>query len=484
MPPQRHDSGHNDTDDEEEELLYDMNKLDSDIIRSHREEDDEFIYNQDAPLLTGTSSTSRITKKQTMGWLNKLRRKIPHFSIVSIQTSSSPSKSSMPVRRGRRCCCCRLSFCLVVTALITITFFVWNLFYFSPATLPEATFPDKSTNTDARFLTLNIFMRPPGVKNNKSDYKEERLDYIIKYILPHYDVVTIQEAFAFANRRIDKLQIAARKMGFNYQVASPRHYPWQLAADGGLLLLSRFPIAKSDVIEFPRGLHSDWLSKKGALHALIELNVQRSVHVYTTHTQASYDSNGELNMDDTNMRLSQFALVHQFISETARDDGSPIMIMGDLNIDASKHDQENKTLPAVHSSDAYIKMINILNGTGLPDGTYSDPDWHIDTMKDIVYEQFGYHPVTFGNVVEDKQAIEGVKPVETVLTHFDQVTTVQSIDRMLWADRFSDTIAAKNITIEHFFIRDNNELTEDEKKEIEFTQISDHYGMSCHIELI
>ncbi|KAI9493181.1 Endonuclease/exonuclease/phosphatase [Zychaea mexicana] len=410
---------------------------------------------------------------------------IPTSSIAlsSFSKANKRSPSSSTARRtGRRCCCCRLSLCLVITTLLTVAFFIWGLLYFSPATLPEPTVPDKSTDTNARFLTLNIFMRPPGVKNNKSDYKEQRLDYIIKHILPHYDVITVQEAFAFANRRVDRLAVAAREMGFNYQVASPRHYPWQLAADGGLLLLSRFPIAKSDVIEFPRGLHSDWLSYKGALHALVELNPRRSVHVYTTHTQASYDSQGQLNDDDTNMRLSQFAYVHKFISETARDDGSPVLIMGDLNVDASKHDQE-KVAHAVHSSDAYIKMVSILNGTGLPNGDYED-SWHIDTMKDAVYEQFGYHPVTFGNVIADKDGGSDIKPAETVLTHWDQVTTVQSLDRIFWADRFSDTLALNNITIEKFLVADNKDLAEEEKKDIEFTQISDHYGLSCLIELI
>ncbi|KAI8146672.1 Endonuclease/exonuclease/phosphatase, partial [Fennellomyces sp. T-0311] len=338
--------------------------------------------------------------------------------------------------------------CVLVTAILSITFLIWSSFYFSPATLPEPTIPDKSTETSARILTLNIFMRPPGVKNNKSDYKEDRLDYIIKYILPEYDVITIQEAFAFANRRIDKLTVAAREMGFNYQVASPRHYPWQLAADGGLLLLSRFPIKKSDIIEYPRGVHSDWMSKKGALHALVELNEHRSVHVYTSHTQASYDQNGKLNLQDTYIRLSQFALFHQFIADTAKDDGSPILLMGDFNVDASAHDTA-KIVPSVHNSEAYDKMFSILNGTGLSDGEFAG-SWLIDSMKDALYDQFGYHPVTFGNVLAD-----GVSPAETALTHWDQVTTVQSLDRIFWADRYSETVRLTNVTVEHFFVAEN-----------------------------
>ena len=110
-------------------------------------------------------------------------------------------------------------------------------------------------------------MRPPGIKNNDNDYKNMRLKYIIHNILPFYDIIAIQEAFAFANRRIDQLRIAAFKQGFHYQVSSPRHYPWDLAGDGGLLILSRFPIIKSDIIEFPRGVHSDWYVAKRKKHS-------------------------------------------------------------------------------------------------------------------------------------------------------------------------------------------------------------------------
>lgn len=151
-------------------------------------------------------------------------------------------------------------------ALILVSFFSLALFsfllfcsiFFSPADYPQPIFPDKVTNSSARFLTLNIFMRPPLIKNNWSDYKDDRLAYIEKYILPEYDVITFQESFAFATRRKDHLITTARQMGYNYHLESPRKYPWQLGVDGGLLLISRFPIRESHIIEYPRGQHSDW----------------------------------------------------------------------------------------------------------------------------------------------------------------------------------------------------------------------------------
>jgi hypothetical protein len=101
-------------------------------------------------------------------------------------------------------------------------------------------------------------MRPPGVKNNWSDYKDDRTDFIIRHVLPNYDVVSFQESFGFGSRCKDRLVRAAREMGYNYHVESGRKYPWQIAVDGGLLVLSRFPIRDSRLIEYPRGRHSDW----------------------------------------------------------------------------------------------------------------------------------------------------------------------------------------------------------------------------------
>ncbi|KAI9311831.1 Endonuclease/exonuclease/phosphatase, partial [Dichotomocladium elegans] len=344
--------------------------------------------------------------------------------------------------------------CFLVCAVTTLAFFIFGYFYFRPYPLPASTVPDKTTNTTARFLTLNIFMRPPGVKNNKSDYKEDRLDYIIKYILPAYDVIVVQEAFAFANRRIDRLQVKAKEMGFNHQVASPRHYPWELAADGGLLLLSRFAIKKADVLEFPRGIHADWMSKKGALHALIELNATRSVHLYTTHTQASYNKAGAFSEQDTRVRLSQFALVHRLIRETARRDGSPILLMGDLNVDAAAH-LGKATDHSVESSQAYTMM---------------DKSWHLDTMVDAVYNQFKYHVVTFGDIFQSANG--SAIPGDTVLTHSDQLMTMQSIDRIFWADRYNQDITLSNITVEKFLVEENKALRAEERQNIHFSQIS------------
>ncbi|KAG1466631.1 hypothetical protein G6F56_004652 [Rhizopus delemar] len=340
-------------------------------------------------------------------------------------------------------------------ALFLSGFVLFCSFFFSPSSLPVPTIPDKVTKGSFRFLTLNIFMRPPLIRNNWSDYKDDRLAYIEKYVLPDYDVIAFQEAFAFASKRKDHLIRRARELGFNYYVESPRKYPWQLGIDGGLLLLSRFPIRQSHRIEYPRGTHADWFSVKGALHALIELNPKRHIHLYTTHTQASYDLNNIINPGDTEIRLSQFKRLREFVQETSKE-GHPVLIAGDLNVDAATHPKERPIEERSRdSSPEYLQMVDILK---------------FEDLHDIVYGSLGYHPVTFGDYTTDSEG----KPVpaETVLTNSDQWMTVQSIDRMFWASRNTTRLTPQPPQVEKIWVKENTLMTREEKEATKFTQIS------------
>ncbi|KAI8331282.1 Endonuclease/exonuclease/phosphatase [Choanephora cucurbitarum] len=284
-------------------------------------------------------------------------------------------------------------------------------------------------------------MRPPGIKNNGNDYKNSRLEYIIHNILPSYDIITIQEALHSLIDGIDQLRIAAFEQGFHYQ---------------------------SDIIEFPRGVHSDWLSYKGALHALVQLN-ETSIHVYTTHTQASYDNGGKLNFDDTK----------------AKNDNHSILLMGDLNVDAAVHDGSPIDTASVNSSLPYTMMMDVLKGKGtdlnLITNTSSnqkqiqyESTWLLTNLTDVVYSTFGYHPVTFGDYHRLNNGT--LIPSETILTSHNQLLTVQSIDRILWSgnrDNNTTSIRPCNVTIEPFFV--------DKSLLLPFTQVSDHYGLSASL---
>mmetsp|Transcript_23649 Transcript_23649/g.20572 ORF Transcript_23649/g.20572 Transcript_23649/m.20572 type:complete len:158 (+) Transcript_23649:83-556(+) len=118
-------------------------------------------------------------------------------------------------------------------------------------------------------LAYNVFLRPPFVKNNESDHKDARLKEIIR-LLGNYDIVCLEEMFGFLNRRKHKLIRCATKAGFlHYAESSSPSFFTTFLVDGGLLMLSRFPIVEQEFKPYPYGIFSDALSQKGILYGKI-----------------------------------------------------------------------------------------------------------------------------------------------------------------------------------------------------------------------
>lgn len=199
------------------------------------------------------------------------------------------------------------------------------------------------TRENIRVLTYNIFLRPPPVKNNENDWKDERLEDFIK-LLHNYDVVCLQEAFGSYNSRKLQLIRAATKNGFFYflELQAPHFYS-KFMVDGGLLILSRFPIHKNATHYYPYGVVSDSLSQKGILYAQIIIG-HTKLHLFNTHTQASYNNDlYELFIASFNTRMDQLKILSKFIREVLKtefcDKNDLAILCGDLNVDALKYEK-------------------------------------------------------------------------------------------------------------------------------------------------
>lgn len=77
-----------------------------------------------------------------------------------------------------------------------------------------------TSNKKIGLLTFNFFMRPPGIKNQKSDYKDDRISQIHKK-MGKYDIICFQEMFRFFNNRKHKLKKISYKEGFKYYSENP-----------------------------------------------------------------------------------------------------------------------------------------------------------------------------------------------------------------------------------------------------------------------
>jgi hypothetical protein len=212
------------------------------------------------------------------------------------------------------------------------------------------------------------------------------------------------------------------------------------------------------------------LARKGAIYAQIECKPNSLVHLYTTHAQASYQPITSLWDDDVRMRMNQFSWLHSLIAETSGNDGAAVLLNGDLNVDAAVHKEKSSpTKPSEDSSEEYEFMKAVLSGEGkkINGKVEYEDSWKID-LKDAVYESYGFHPVTFGDVKVDENGM--VVPAETVLTDADEVMAVQSIDHVLWSPRQSN-VNVEGVRVEKFLVADTH-LDDNEDQEKGYTQVS------------
>jgi len=240
-----------------------------------------------------------------------------------------------------------------------------------------------------RLLTYNIYLRPPLINSNGNDWKDERLDLFIQNVLPNYDLIALQEAFALGSSRQSRLIHAANRLGYGHVVKSvaPPFLTSLKFIDAGLLILSRYPIIEAAGHIYQTGHQIDHYAAKQAIYAKIKIpksklpshstlhpsngNFETStsssnvkgentsqrgsskdgrsatcpaedsvvINVFTTHTQASYYENpAHVNAQNDSARLSQvkelLAFVNAKVFSKPDNAYNPVLILGDLNLDA------------------------------------------------------------------------------------------------------------------------------------------------------
>jgi len=228
-----------------------------------------------------------------------------------------------------------------------------------------------------RILSYNIFLRPPPVHDKLSDYKDERVKLIGERVIPNYDIIAFEEAFGSLNKRRESLIEAGKKNGLEYHHSDASQSICNLKVDGGLLLLSKYPIIEKDKIEYPRGCHSDWLAVKGALYVRLKVGNNKHINVFSTHLQASYEEYPPPDSKAVKVRMKQALLLHKFIYKHMKNhENEPCFVMGDFNVDGVRPPEEienkgwysdkakltDKSLDVYAHSNEYIALINILKG--------------------------------------------------------------------------------------------------------------------------
>jgi len=379
-----------------------------------------------------------------------------------------------------------------------------------------------------RILSFNIFLRPPGIKNHDSDHKAMRLAYFCEKVIHSYDIICLQEFFAYGTSRQAKFLSYAKNAGFEYSLTLSSKNLINTSIDSGLVIISRYPIIKSERLTFKRGIKTDRFYSKGALYARILCSPNKEINVFNTHLQSgiSNSNNTEgVNLSDALVvtRCKQLMALKSFIDSCTEDSSAPILLAGDMNVNSRRtfkngNDSEEYVLMKKILAGEWVAVINhhdtttvstaskSQNGTGMntvskvvggnKNFTESVPRYKV---TDLVYESYGKHPITKGDV----ESFETMKPTETILTSTSSLWTCLSVDYLFWMEHKESTSNNQNTNPNNNYrsnLPNSIEKEKDgkdyisvaiEKTQInkfltpsrEYTQLSDHYGLSSIINV-
>ncbi|MEU9127972.1 sphingomyelin phosphodiesterase [Kitasatospora sp. NPDC048540] len=197
-------------------------------------------------------------------------------------------------------------------------------------------------------LTYNTFLMSTSLYPNwGQDYRAKAIagaDFF-----QGHDVVVLQEAFDNAASDALAAKAAAAyphqtpvvgrsKSGWD---ATSGSYSSTTPEDGGVTLLSKWPILRKEQYIFKDACGADWWSNKGFVYAVLNVNGLRT-HVVGTHLQST--DTGCSSGEPATVRAAQLTAMRAFLDAKQIPANEPIVLAGDLNINS--HDSEYPALLA------------------------------------------------------------------------------------------------------------------------------------------
>lgn len=177
-----------------------------------------------------------------------------------------------------------------------------------------------------RLLTQNAFIRPGPINHVHGDNKRERFQAML-HLTHKYDVVCLQELWGYYKRK----QFSKR---FPFIVTSPAP---RGKTDGGLVILSRFPIVSFEFKPFLETTFPDNMVHKGYLIAQIDTGSNKCLTVVNAHLQASYAK------EFPKKQLTQLGVMYASLTNAPN-----LVLCGDFNIDALHADAYRDAVTALH----------------------------------------------------------------------------------------------------------------------------------------
>ncbi len=335
-----------------------------------------------------------------------------------------------------------------------------------------------------KLLTYNVFMRPPPIKTNDDDYKNERMKLLCEY-LENYDCVNFQELFPELNSRREYIIQEAKYKGICHHniPPSPSLLSFKLL-NCGLLTSCKYPIVSKQFHAFSSSSGIDGVAQKGVLYSKIGLAGTKYIHLFNVHTQATYSNDyDKTQLSYVQARFNQLIEMRRTISKVMSNDNkfsstSPesfddiILLVGDFNVNG----RPAKMPPYMSLNDSRAQKFVKDNKDNLLEYDlmkYILTDYGKDSIVDFLRERDyeGLSPITFGDslVGENGELI----PTETVLTGKHEQLWMQALDYVFQLLPFMNEVSRVKA------------VAEVQKFEVlgqPFTQLSDHYAVEILLE--
>ncbi|MEU3777590.1 sphingomyelin phosphodiesterase [Streptomyces sp. NPDC032472] len=206
------------------------------------------------------------------------------------------------------------------------------------ATAPSAQAAESTTAPRVSVLTYNVFLMSKNLYPNWG--QDHRASEIPKAsFFQGKDVVVLQEAFD--NGASDALKSNASAQ-YPYQTpvvgrsksgwdATGGSYSSTTPEDGGVTILSKWPIVRKEQFVYKDACGADWWSNKGFAYVVLDVNGTK-VHVVGTHAQST--DSGCAAGEAAEMRARQFRAVDAFLDAKNIPANEQVIVAGDMNVDS------------------------------------------------------------------------------------------------------------------------------------------------------
>lgn len=189
-----------------------------------------------------------------------------------------------------------------------------------------------------KVLTYNVFLMSKNLYPNWG--QDHRAAEIPKTsFFRGNDVVVLEEAFD--NSSSDALKsAAAAEYPYQTPVVGRSRSGWDATGgaysattpeDGGVTVLSKWPILHKEQYVYKDACGADWWSNKGFAYVVLDVNGTR-VHVVGTHAQSTDPGCGA--GEAAAMRSRQFKAIDAFLDAKNIPADEEVLLAGDLNVDS------------------------------------------------------------------------------------------------------------------------------------------------------